>query len=269
MQVSDSDLLPASTTSCAHIPSWNFQSYDGIAEVKPEHKHGVVCALQRAGYVVGMTGDGVNDAPALAQVRSDGIAIIVMSITLPLSPQLPHASGAQADVGIAVLSATDIAKAAAGVVLTESGLSRIAILIEVSRTVHTRMLTYLINKCAKELFQVHCVPGSSIDYCVCSINRSQTIRRAYSLLLRTLPLACSSFRRSTLCAFCFWSTSLHSQLQPTLSAGQRNRHRGSLERPCSWVSCSGGSASQSPSGQFCSSHTKPDTTRLTLLSCKR
>lgn len=60
----------------------------------------------------------------------------------------------QADVGIAVLSATDIAKAAAGIVLTESGLSRIAILIEVSRTVHTRMLTYLINKVAKELFQV-------------------------------------------------------------------------------------------------------------------
>ena len=59
----------------------------------------------------------------------------------------------QADVGVAVLTATDIARGAAGVTLTEPGLGRIVRLVRVARTVHTRMLTYLVNKIAKELLQ--------------------------------------------------------------------------------------------------------------------
>jgi magnesium-transporting ATPase (P-type) len=70
---------------------------DGFAEVYPEDKYIVVQRLQAAGHVTGMTGDGVNDAPALRQ----------------------------AEVGIAVSTATDVAKGAASVVLTEPGLTNI------------------------------------------------------------------------------------------------------------------------------------------------
>ena len=74
---------------------------DGFAEVFPEHKFAIVTTLQKQGYVVGMTGDGVNDAPALRQ----------------------------AEVGIAVSSATDVAKGAASVVLTDAGLTNIVALV--------------------------------------------------------------------------------------------------------------------------------------------
>jgi len=75
---------------------------DGFAEVYPEDKYIVVQHLQAAGHVSGMTGDGVNDAPALRQ----------------------------AEVGIAVSTATDVAKGAASVVLTEPGLTNIVALVE-------------------------------------------------------------------------------------------------------------------------------------------
>jgi len=86
------------------------------AGVLPEHKFRLVQALQKAGHVVGMTGDGVNDAPALSQ----------------------------ADVGIAVTSATDVAKASAGLVLTRPGLGEILIAIKVSRTIYQRMQTWVL-----------------------------------------------------------------------------------------------------------------------------
>jgi len=92
-----------------------------IAEVFPEDKAGVVRALQREGRVVGMTGDGVNDAPALRQ----------------------------AEVGFAVSPATDVARAAAGLVLTEEGLPGIITTVEVGRTIYQRMLTYALNKIVK------------------------------------------------------------------------------------------------------------------------
>jgi H+-transporting ATPase len=91
---------------------------DGVAEVFPEDKFLVVESLQHAGRVVGMTGDGVNDAPALRQ----------------------------AEVGIAVDGATDIAKGAASVVLTSEGLAGIVDLVRIGRAIYQRVLTWIINK---------------------------------------------------------------------------------------------------------------------------
>lgn len=97
--------------------------YDVYARVFPEHKIQLVRLLQAAGHVVGMTGDGVNDAPALKQ----------------------------ADVGIAVAGATDVARAAAGVVLTAPGLVDALSAVQISRRIYQRMLTYTINKIMKTL----------------------------------------------------------------------------------------------------------------------
>ncbi len=96
---------------------------DIFARVLPQDKHAIVRALQRDGHVTGMTGDGVNDAPALRQ----------------------------AELGIAVSSATDVAKAAAGVVLTDAGLSGVLTVVAAGREVHRRMLTYVLNKVVKTL----------------------------------------------------------------------------------------------------------------------
>lgn len=98
---------------------------DGFAEVYPEDKYLVVQHLQAAGNVTGMTGDGVNDAPALRQ----------------------------AEVGIAVSSATDVAKGAASVVLTEPGLTNIVTLVEQGRTIYQRILTWIINKISRTILK--------------------------------------------------------------------------------------------------------------------
>ncbi len=90
------------------------ETADGYAEVFPEHKFKIVRALQRAGHIVGMTGDGVNDAPPLKQ----------------------------ADIGIAVNGATDAARAAADLVLTVPGLPVIARAIEEARRIFERMTGY-------------------------------------------------------------------------------------------------------------------------------
>jgi H+-transporting ATPase len=97
--------------------------HDVFARILPEGKFRLVQALQRAGHVVGMTGDGVNDAPALRQ----------------------------AEVGIAVAQATDVAKASASLVLTAPGLVDIVSAVETSRRIHQRMLTYTLNKIVKTL----------------------------------------------------------------------------------------------------------------------
>jgi plasma-membrane proton-efflux P-type ATPase len=98
---------------------------DGFAEVYPEDKYVVVQHLQAAKHVTGMTGDGVNDAPALRQ----------------------------AEVGIAVSSATDVAKGAASVVLTEPGLTNIVALVEQGRTIYQRILTWIINKISRTILK--------------------------------------------------------------------------------------------------------------------
>jgi H+-transporting ATPase len=91
---------------------------DGFAQVFPEHKYGIVKALQARGHIVGMTGDGVNDAPALKQ----------------------------ADIGIAVSGATDAARAAASLVLTAPGLSVIINAVEEARRIFERMNSYAIYR---------------------------------------------------------------------------------------------------------------------------
>ncbi len=98
---------------------------DGFAEVYPEDKYIVVKHLQAAGHVTGMTGDGVNDAPALRQ----------------------------AEVGIAVSTATDVAKSAASVVLTKPGLTNIVALVEQGRTIYQRILTWIINKISRTILK--------------------------------------------------------------------------------------------------------------------
>jgi plasma-membrane proton-efflux P-type ATPase len=98
---------------------------DGLAEVFPEDKYIVVKHLQAAGHVTGMTGDGVNDAPALRQ----------------------------AEVGIAVSTATDVAKGAASVVLTEAGLTNIVALVEQGRTIYQRILTWIVNKISRTILK--------------------------------------------------------------------------------------------------------------------
>jgi len=94
-----------------------------FARVAPDEKYRLVKALQQAGRVVGMCGDGANDAPALRQ----------------------------AQIGIAVSTATDVAKAAAGAVLTEPGLSGIVFAVREGRIAFQRLLTYTLNMLTKKI----------------------------------------------------------------------------------------------------------------------
>ena len=96
------------------------EELDGFAEVYPEHKYKIVDTFRDIGYRCGMTGDGVNDAPALKR----------------------------ADIGIAVQGATDAARAAADIVLTEEGLSVIIDAIYISRKIFKRMKNYVTYRIA-------------------------------------------------------------------------------------------------------------------------
>ncbi|HME54598.1 MAG TPA: plasma-membrane proton-efflux P-type ATPase [Candidatus Lokiarchaeia archaeon] len=101
----------------------DLDSVDGFAEVYPENKYQIVEALQKQGHYVGMTGDGVNDAPALKR----------------------------ADVGIAVADATDVAKSAADLVLTSPGISTILKALDESRKIFNRMTSYAIYRIAETI----------------------------------------------------------------------------------------------------------------------
>jgi H+-transporting ATPase len=95
----------------------------GFAEIYPEGKYTIVKSLQATKHIVGMTGDGVNDAPALRQ----------------------------AEVGIAVSNATDVAKGAASVVLTREGLTSIVDLIKNGRIIYERITTWILSKIVRTL----------------------------------------------------------------------------------------------------------------------
>ncbi len=112
----DMSHLPARITECV-------DKADGFGRVFPEHKYGIVRALQDRGHVVAMTGDGVNDAPALKQ----------------------------ADCGVAVSGATDAARAAAALILTAPGLSTIIDAIDESRRIFERIINYIMFRVAMTL----------------------------------------------------------------------------------------------------------------------
>jgi H+-transporting ATPase len=99
------------------------EAYGVFARVLPETKYEIVKTLQRNGHVVGMCGDGANDAPALRQ----------------------------AQIGIAVSSATDVAKAAAAMVLTEPGLGGIVFAVREGRIAFQRLFTYALNMVVKKM----------------------------------------------------------------------------------------------------------------------
>ena len=101
----------------------SIEKADGFAQVFPEHKFHIVDVLQQGGHIVGMTGDGVNDAPALKK----------------------------ADCGVAVSGATDAARAAAAIVLMTPGLSVIIDSIKESRKIFQRMNSYAIYRIAETL----------------------------------------------------------------------------------------------------------------------
>jgi len=102
------------------------EDYAVFASILPEGKYSLVKAFQKNGHTVGMCGDGANDAPALRQ----------------------------AQIGIAVSTATDVAKSAAGVVLTEAGLSGIVAAVKEGRITFQRILNYTLNSIVKKIVQV-------------------------------------------------------------------------------------------------------------------
>jgi H+-transporting ATPase len=117
--VSAASLKKISSDECGRI----MEGSDGLAEVFPEHKFRIVEALQNRNHIVGMTGDGVNDAPALKR----------------------------ADAGIAVAGATDAAKSAADIVLTRPGISVIIDAIRESRKIFQRMNNYAIYRISETI----------------------------------------------------------------------------------------------------------------------
>jgi H+-transporting ATPase len=102
------------------------QDFAVFASILPEGKFDLVKAFQKGGHTVGMCGDGANDAPALRQ----------------------------AQIGIAVSTATDVAKSAAGVVLTEPGLGGIVEAVKVGRTTFQRILSYILRSTTKKIAQI-------------------------------------------------------------------------------------------------------------------
>jgi len=102
------------------------ESFAVFAGVLPEDKYHLVKAFQKSGHTVGMCGDGANDAPALRQ----------------------------AQMGIAVSTATDVAKSAAGIVLTKPGLEGVVAAVKEGRVTFQRILTYTLNSVTKKIVQV-------------------------------------------------------------------------------------------------------------------
>jgi H+-transporting ATPase len=130
---------------------------DGFAEVFPEHKYNIVKALQGRGHLVAMTGDGVNDAPALKQ----------------------------AEVGIAVSGATNAAQSAAALVLTQPGLKVIIHAVEEARRIFERMMSYTVYRIAMTISIMVFVVAAMLSYNVFPLTAMMIIILA---LLDDIPI---------------------------------------------------------------------------------
>ena len=162
-----SDIFPADSQG-GDLPAGAAEKIvaaDGFARVFPEHKYGVVKALQSAGHIVGMTGDGVNDAPALKQ----------------------------ADVGIAVSGATDAARAAAALILTAPGLSVIIDGIKEARRIFERMMSYMLYRVAMTLAIMFFVVASVVFFDFFPLSAVMIIALA---LLDDLPIMTIAYDRA-------------------------------------------------------------------------
>ena len=140
---------------------------DGFAQVFPEHKYKIVKALQAEGHFVGMTGDGVNDAPALKQ----------------------------ADIGIAVSGATDAARAAADLILTAPGLSVIVKAVEEARRIFERMNSYAIYRITETIRIMIFVVLASIVFNFYPITAVMIILLAF---LNDIPIMTIAYDRTVL-----------------------------------------------------------------------
>jgi H+-transporting ATPase len=133
-----SDVFPKGTDP-DHIPldaAHAVERADGFGRVFPEHKYEIVKSLQETGHIVAMTGDGVNDAPALKQ----------------------------ADCGIAVSGATDAARSAAALILTSPGLSTIVNAIDEARKIFERITSYVYYRIAMTIAIMLVVVMSSVIF---------------------------------------------------------------------------------------------------------
>lgn len=147
----------------------NIERADGFAQVFPEHKYGIVKGLQSRGHLVAMTGDGVNDAPALKQ----------------------------ADVGVAVSGATSAAQAAASLVLTAPGLSVIIKAIEEARRIFERMNNYAIYRITETIRIMFFIVLAMIVFNFYPITTVMIILLA---LLNDLPIMTIAFDNTHLAA---------------------------------------------------------------------
>jgi len=158
------------TTDAENLPpsqGAQVEAAEGFAQVFPEHKFKIVKALQARGHIVGMTGDGVNDAPALKQ----------------------------ADTGIAVSGATDAARAAAALVLTAPGLSVIVQAIEQARIIFERMNSYAIYRITETIRIMFFVALAMIVFDFYPITTVMIILLA---LLNDLPILTIAYDRTWL-----------------------------------------------------------------------
>ncbi len=140
------------------------ENADGFAQVFPEHKYRIVQLLQERGHIVGMTGDGVNDAPALKK----------------------------ADAGIAVAGATDAAKSAADIVLTKPGLSVIIDSIKESRKTFQRMNNYAIYRIAETIRVLFFIVASIIVFNFYPVNAVMIVLLA---LFNDVPIMAIAYDR--------------------------------------------------------------------------